>query len=176
MRRTSCKIGTQFCRTECSAGTLTGKRYVNHVLPIRSGRHCWALHAHAPCRPSAVQEPGRQLARERAACAACEECCNIITHCSSAVQLVELFGSTRDAWMKDNLGDWLAANEIYQGVPAIVQHLRSQGPFFIVTTKQVRCRKGSLALANVVLLLSALHIAPRHLRTMRSCPFALRRR
>ena len=68
--------------------------------------------------------------------------------CSSAIQLVELFGSTRDAWMKDNLGDWLAANEIYQGVPAIVQHLRSQGPFYVVTTKQVGCRQPLLALIS----------------------------
>ena len=68
--------------------------------------------------------------------------------CSSAIQLVELFGSTRDAWMTDDLGDWLAANEIYQGVPAIVQHLRSQGPFYIVTTKQVESRKPLLALIS----------------------------
>ena len=40
--------------------------------------------------------------------------------------------------MADNLDGWLAANEIYEGVPAIVQHLRSQGSFYIVTTKQVR--------------------------------------
>ena len=53
------------------------------------------------------------------------------------LQLVELFGSTRDAWMADNLDDWLSANEIYEGLPAIVQHLRSQGHFYIVTTKQV---------------------------------------
>ena len=68
--------------------------------------------------------------------------------CSSAIQLVELFGSTRDAWMTDNLSDWLAANEIYEGVPAIVQHLRSQGHFYIVTTKQVECRKLLLALIS----------------------------
>ena len=48
--------------------------------------------------------------------------------------------------MTDNLGDWLAANEIYQGVPAIVQHLRSQGHFYIVTTKQVEYREPLLAL------------------------------
>ncbi|CAL5223568.1 g6103 [Coccomyxa viridis] len=53
-------------------------------------------------------------------------------------ELVELFGSTRDAWMADNLDGWLAANEIYEGVPAIVQHLRSQESFYIVTTKQAR--------------------------------------
>lgn len=40
--------------------------------------------------------------------------------------------------MADDLDNWLAANEIYEGVPAIVQQLRSQGPFYIVTTKQVR--------------------------------------
>ena len=54
-----------------------------------------------------------------------------------AMQLVELFGSTRDAWMADDLDGWLAANEIYDGVPAIVQHLQLQGAFYIVTTKQV---------------------------------------
>ena len=32
-------------------------------------------------------------------------------------QLVELFGSTRDAWMADDLDNWLAANEIYDGLP-----------------------------------------------------------
>ena len=103
---------------------------------------------------------------------------NVQRHCprSFAVQLVELFGSTRDAWMADNLDDWLAANKIYQGVPAIVQHLRSQGPFYIVTTKQVRCRKASLALINgsktVALLLTALRIAHRHLLTMQCGPLA----
>ena len=50
--------------------------------------------------------------------------------------------------MTDDLSDWLAANEIYEGVPAIVQHLRSQGHFYIVTTKQVECRKLLLALIS----------------------------
>ena len=50
---------------------------------------------------------------------------------------MELFGSTRDAWIAEDLEGWLAANEIYEGVPAIVKHLRSAGAFYIVTTKQV---------------------------------------
>ena len=50
--------------------------------------------------------------------------------------------------MTDNLGDWLAANEIYEGVPAIVERLRSQGHFYIVTTKQVECLKPLLALVS----------------------------
>ena len=44
--------------------------------------------------------------------------------------------------MADDLDGWLAANEIYEGVPAIVQHLRSQGSFYIVTTKQVSVYSG----------------------------------
>ena len=51
--------------------------------------------------------------------------------------MVELFGSTRDAWMAEDLDGWLAANDIYEGVPAIIKHLRSAGAFYIVTTKQV---------------------------------------
>lgn len=63
------------------------------------------------------------------------------------MQLVELFGSTRDAWMAEDLDDWLGANEIYEGVPAIVQNLRKQGSFYIVTTKQVCCFVVSLTKA-----------------------------
>jgi len=66
----------------------------------------------------------------------------MLWHC---MQLVELFGSTRDEWMEDDLDDWLAANEIYEGVPAIVEHLRSNGTFYIVTTKQVWCKSSVLS-------------------------------
>ncbi len=66
----------------------------------------------------------------------------MLWHC---MQLVELFGSTRDEWMEDDLHDWLAANEIYDGVPAVVEHLRSNGTFYIVTTKQVWCKSSVLS-------------------------------
>ena len=53
-------------------------------------------------------------------------------------QLVELFGSTRDEWIKEDLAGWLAPNRIYNGVPAVLNRLREQAELYIVTTKQVR--------------------------------------
>jgi hypothetical protein len=51
---------------------------------------------------------------------------------------VELFGSTRDEWIKEDLAGWLAPNRIYDGVPAVLNRLREQAELYIVTTKQVR--------------------------------------
>ena len=50
---------------------------------------------------------------------------------------MELFGSTRDAWIKEDLAGWLAPNRIYDGVPAVLNRLREQAEMYIVTTKQV---------------------------------------
>ena len=55
----------------------------------------------------------------------------------SLLQLVELFGTTRDEWIAHDLEGWLNANEIYEGLAEIVQHLRQQHDTYIVTTKQV---------------------------------------
>lgn len=51
---------------------------------------------------------------------------------------MELFGSTRDEWIKEDLAGWLAPNRIYDGVPAVLNRLREQAELYIVTTKQVR--------------------------------------
>ena len=50
---------------------------------------------------------------------------------------MELFGTTRDEWIARDLEGWLNANEIYEGMPEIVGHLRQQQDTYIVTTKQV---------------------------------------
>ena len=62
-------------------------------------------------------------------------CCRL-RHCS--LQLLELFGGTRDDWIADDLEGWLASNDIYEGMGAALQHLQAQHELYIVTTKQVR--------------------------------------
>lgn len=60
------------------------------------------------------------------------------------MQLVELFGSTRDDWMKEDIDGWLNANGIYAGLPEMLQHVMKAHELYIVTTKQVT----SLLLSN----------------------------
>lgn len=54
------------------------------------------------------------------------------------LQLVELFGSTRDLWMAEDLDGWLAPNRIYPGVSDTMKKLMSSHEVYIVTTKQAR--------------------------------------
>ncbi len=71
-------------------------------------------------------------------------CCRLKKHWS--LQLLELFGGTRDEWIAEDLEGWLASNEIYEGMGAALQHLQAQHELYIVTTKQVRhaCRPDSI--------------------------------
>eukprot|EP00891_Asterochloris_glomerata_P009363 jgi/Astpho2/9363/Aster-x1572 len=55
-----------------------------------------------------------------------------------SLQLLELFGGTRDEWIAEDLEGWLASNEIYEGMGAALQHLQAQHELYIVTTKQAR--------------------------------------
>lgn len=54
------------------------------------------------------------------------------------MQLVTLFGSTRDAWMAADLEGWLAPNRIYPGVADAMRALMAAHEVDIVTTKQAR--------------------------------------
>ncbi len=57
----------------------------------------------------------------------------------SREELVTLFGATRDAWIRDDLAGWLAANRFFPGtVEALVRVLADGVPVTIVTTKQER--------------------------------------
>jgi len=57
------------------------------------------------------------------------------------VQLVDLFGGTRDEWMASDLDGWLAPNRIYPGVAECMKELISAAEVYIVTTKQARFTK-----------------------------------
>ena len=52
-------------------------------------------------------------------------------------QLVELFGGTRDEWMKKDIDEWLNMNSFYHGTPELLQHAVGSHETYIVTTKQV---------------------------------------
>ena len=54
------------------------------------------------------------------------------------LQLVSLFGSTRDNWMAEDLDGWLAPNRIYPGVADVMKTLMKEQEVYIVTTKQAR--------------------------------------
>ena len=72
------------------------------------------------------------------------------------MQLVDLFGSTRDAWLKEDLQGWLAANAIYAGLPEILKPAMERHEVFIVTTKQARppSTAGSLRMGGAILSIS----------------------
>lgn len=54
--------------------------------------------------------------------------------------LVELFGSTRDVWMKADMPGWLGANRLYPGVADAMRAAVAAptSAVYIVTTKQAR--------------------------------------
>jgi phosphoglycolate phosphatase-like HAD superfamily hydrolase len=49
-----------------------------------------------------------------------------------------LFGETRDAWIAENLDDWVMMNPLFDGVAAKLQKLGEECPWYVVTTKQER--------------------------------------
>ena len=53
--------------------------------------------------------------------------------------MVDLFGDTRDAWMAEDLDDWLSPNRIYDGVADAMKAAIAdkEAEVYIVTTKQV---------------------------------------
>lgn len=52
--------------------------------------------------------------------------------------LKQLFGEIRDAWIHDNLPEWLTYNPLFPGITEKLRNLENQGHWFIVTTKQER--------------------------------------
>ncbi len=63
--------------------------------------------------------------------------------------LKKLFGETRDAWIADDLADWVMMNPLFDGVAAKLQKLGEQCPWYVVTTKQERFVKQILK-ANAI--------------------------
>jgi phosphoglycolate phosphatase-like HAD superfamily hydrolase len=52
--------------------------------------------------------------------------------------LKKLFGETRDAWIAEDLDDWVMMNPLFDGVASKLQKLGEQCPWYVVTTKQER--------------------------------------
>ncbi|MEQ1636238.1 MAG: HAD family hydrolase [Methylococcales bacterium] len=53
-------------------------------------------------------------------------------------RLKELFSSTRDIWIQNNLEEWLTLNPLFPGVAEKLTALNQQGSWYILTTKQER--------------------------------------
>jgi len=52
--------------------------------------------------------------------------------------LKKLFGETRDAWIANDLADWINMNPLFSGVAEKLQQLGQQASWLIITTKQER--------------------------------------
>lgn len=52
--------------------------------------------------------------------------------------LKQLFGTTRDQWIENDLADWISMNPLFSGVSEKLKRLETQGLWYIVTTKQER--------------------------------------
>jgi phosphoglycolate phosphatase-like HAD superfamily hydrolase len=52
--------------------------------------------------------------------------------------LKKLFGDTRDAWIKQDVNDWVNMNPLYDGVAAKLKALTQHCSWYIVTTKHER--------------------------------------
>ncbi|MCK5831402.1 MAG: HAD family hydrolase [Methylococcales bacterium] len=52
--------------------------------------------------------------------------------------LKQLFGETRDNWIKDNLNEWVEMNPLFSGIAEKLKRFSSQELWYIITTKQER--------------------------------------
>ena len=77
--------------------------------------------------------------------------------------MVDLFGSTRDEWMAEDLDGWLAPNRIYDGVAPAMSHAMAapDAEVYIVTTKQV-CHCDHLIYPSMLLASLALRQHSQH--------------
>lgn len=53
-------------------------------------------------------------------------------------ELKQRFGETRDRWIGDDLGEWLAMNPLFDGIAEKLQKLGARSEWYVVTTKQER--------------------------------------
>jgi len=63
--------------------------------------------------------------------------------------LKKLFGETRDAWIANDLADWVNMNPLFAGVATKLRKLGQQCPWYVITTKQERFVKQILK-ANAI--------------------------
>ncbi len=67
----------------------------------------------------------------------------------STDDLKKLFGETRDAWIDNDLVDWVNMNPLFEGVAEKIRKLEQQCPWYVITTKQERFVKQILK-ANAI--------------------------
>ena len=65
--------------------------------------------------------------------------------------LKEVFGTTRDQWINDDLNDWIEMNPMFLGIKEKLQNLRQKGIWYIITTKQEHFVKKILAAHQIQL-------------------------
>lgn len=65
--------------------------------------------------------------------------------------LKQLFGVTRDQWIKDSPADWIGKNPLFPGMAEKLSLLNKRGPWYIVTTKQERFVKQILAANRIAI-------------------------
>lgn len=65
----------------------------------------------------------------------------------SIAQLKLLFGQTRDAWIAEDVDDWINMNPLYAGIAEKLRVLSEICPWYVITTKQERFVK-KILLAN----------------------------
>lgn len=63
--------------------------------------------------------------------------------------LKKLYGETRDAWINNDIDDWVQKNPLYPGIAEKLQGLTNKGVWYIVTTKQERFVKQILSASDV---------------------------
>ncbi|MGZ5000650.1 MAG: HAD family hydrolase [Methylomonas sp.] len=63
--------------------------------------------------------------------------------------LKKLFGETRDAWIADDLEDWIAMNPLFPNIAGKLRNLGERHDWYVITTKQERFVKHILK-ANAI--------------------------
>jgi phosphoglycolate phosphatase-like HAD superfamily hydrolase len=63
--------------------------------------------------------------------------------------LKKIYGETRDAWINNDMDDWVEKNPLFQGMVEKLQKLSDRGLWYIITTKQERFVKQILKASHV---------------------------
>lgn len=63
----------------------------------------------------------------------------VLKDCALTIEsLKQVFGETRDYWIKHDLDNWVEMNPLFPGIAEKLQRLSEQGLWYIITTKQER--------------------------------------
>jgi len=68
---------------------------------------------------------------------------------TSVSRLIQLFGDTRDQWIKSGMEDWLSRNRFYDGIIERLEKASRRETVYILTTKQERFARALLQYGKV---------------------------